>query len=117
MKKKRILTVAAFLVTLIGMPALVLALLPPRTGVTKGNFDRVEKGMTKAEVLGIFGEPPKGSALHGGLKIRHICETWSGGGGVASITFDEAHERVADTEWTYSEEPFLQRILHFLPWK
>ena len=33
----------------------VLAMLPPRPGVTKANFDRIEKGMTKAQVEEIFG--------------------------------------------------------------
>jgi hypothetical protein len=35
----------------------VLALLPPddRPGVTKANFDRIEKWMTKAQVEEIFG--------------------------------------------------------------
>ena len=56
MTRKRLLLIAvlplAFAVTL-G----VLAMLSPNPGVTKAKFDRIEKGMTLAEVEAIFGGP------------------------------------------------------------
>jgi hypothetical protein len=46
----------------------VLAMLPPRPGVTIANFDRIEEGMTRAEVEALLGEPrvingPAGHAI------------------------------------------------------
>jgi hypothetical protein len=56
--KKRLLLVASLPVT-IAVILGVLAMLPPddRPGVTKANFDRIEEGMTRAEVEEIFGRP------------------------------------------------------------
>jgi len=54
MTKKRWL-LAGCLIAFVGVVLSVLALLPPRTGVTKANFDRIEKGMTKVQIEGIFG--------------------------------------------------------------
>jgi hypothetical protein len=54
--------VLAALVVVLGF----FTLLPAQPGVTKANFDRIEKGMTRAEVEAIFGgpgEPPHG--MHG----------------------------------------------------
>jgi hypothetical protein len=53
-KKRRALI--AILTLTIAVILGVLAMLPPRPGVTKANFDRIEKGMTLAEVEEIFGE-------------------------------------------------------------
>jgi hypothetical protein len=54
MTKKRLLLVAV--VPLVAFLLLgVLAMMPPSPGVTKANFNRIEKGMTKAEVVQIFG--------------------------------------------------------------
>jgi hypothetical protein len=44
----------AFTATVLG----VLVIMPPRTGVSKANFDRIEAGMTRAEIgklLGSYG--------------------------------------------------------------
>jgi hypothetical protein len=55
MTKKRLALIAVLPLTF-AVGLCVLAMLPPRPGVTKGNYDRIEKGMTKAEVEEIFGE-------------------------------------------------------------
>jgi hypothetical protein len=52
--KKRLLLFAS-LPLVIAVTVGVLAMLPPRPGVTKTNFDRIETGMTRAEVEDIFG--------------------------------------------------------------
>jgi hypothetical protein len=54
MTKTRLLLLASVPFT-IAMTLSVFAMLPPRPGVTKANFDRIEKGMTRAEVEEIFG--------------------------------------------------------------
>jgi len=52
--KKRQLRIAS--VPLIAAVVLgVLSILPPRPGVTKATFDRIEDGMTRTEVEQIFG--------------------------------------------------------------
>jgi hypothetical protein len=53
--KRRFLILAAGLVAFVGLVLGVLAMLPPRIGVTKANFDRIEIGMTRAEVGEILG--------------------------------------------------------------
>ena len=52
--KKRILLIAALPLAIV-VTFGVLAMLPPSPGVTKANFDRIQEGMTKAEVEEIFG--------------------------------------------------------------
>jgi outer membrane protein assembly factor BamE (lipoprotein component of BamABCDE complex) len=56
-KKKRLLLIASLPLT-IALTLGVLAMLPPPPGVTKANFDRIQEGMTRAEVEEIFGKPP-----------------------------------------------------------
>jgi hypothetical protein len=51
--RKRLLLIAAMPLA-IAVTVGVLAMLPPRPGVTKANFDRIEKGMTRVEVEAIF---------------------------------------------------------------
>ena len=51
---KRLILLAS-LPLMIAVALGVLAMLPPGPGVTKANFDRIEKGMTTAQVKEIFG--------------------------------------------------------------
>jgi hypothetical protein len=51
---KRLLLIAALLLIVAAVILGVLSLLPPDPGVTKANFDRIEKGMTQR----IMGEYP-----------------------------------------------------------
>jgi hypothetical protein len=55
MRKNRWLLLGLLLASIVGVVLLVLALLPPSPGVTKVNFDRIEVGMTRAEVEVILG--------------------------------------------------------------
>jgi hypothetical protein len=57
-KKRRCLISAAILAAGIGIVVAVVALLPPQAGVTKANFDRIEKGMTFTDVATLFGAEP-----------------------------------------------------------
>jgi hypothetical protein len=86
----------------------ILSILPYRPGITKANFDRIEKGITKAEVERIFGEPavvsfsvsfPTGAT---GLGWR------ADGGSVANIG------SVCSTEWIGVEEHFFDKIRRWL---
>lgn len=91
MTKKRWLLVTMCLVTLIGLPILVIALLPPRPGVTEANIERVEIGMTRAEVEGILGPVSKHSLPPMALgDIGHSRALWTDSFGAAGVVvFDE----------------------------
>jgi hypothetical protein len=55
-RKYRYLACAGILAACVCLTLGIYALLPQQ-GVTKGNFDRIEKGMTMAQVKAILGEP------------------------------------------------------------
>jgi hypothetical protein len=113
MRKRLILaTVAVAVIACIVLAA--LATLPPRSGVTKANFDRIKAGMSRAEVEELFGRPADTSYLHGGLKIRHTVEVWHGVEGEATIICDEARGLVADEQWSARDESILQRVRRLL---
>ena len=54
--KKRYLTLATLLAAGICLTFGVIAILPPRPGVTKANLNRIKVGMTKAEVETLLGK-------------------------------------------------------------
>jgi hypothetical protein len=88
MTKKRWLLVATCLASLIGLPIVVTALLPPAPGVTQANFDRIEDGMTTAEVEAILGAPSKHklpTPAPGEMKIGHSRRLWGGGNGQPAV--------------------------------
>jgi len=70
--------------------------------------------MSRAEVEDIFGRSADTTALHGGRKIRHTVEGWSGVEGNAAITSDEAQGIVAEKEWFPRDESILQRVRRWL---
>jgi len=57
MSKKWWLALAALLVLAIGLAIGIPMLLPPEPGVTYANYSRIEKGMTRAQVKALLGEP------------------------------------------------------------
>jgi hypothetical protein len=71
MKKCRLLLIAS-LPLAVAIIVGVLALLPPRPGVTTANFDRIRKGMTEDEVRGILGE--KGFELRRSSANNENCK-------------------------------------------
>jgi len=110
----------------------VLALLPPSPGVTKANFDRIEKRMMVAEVEGIFGGEGEvtrdDKALLAeilgqdferdgkSLKVRgdlRVCRTWGANDGSgAQIEFVD--DCVVDKQWFDTDETFLKKIRRWL---
>jgi hypothetical protein len=82
----------------------VLAILPPRSGVTMANFDRIREGMTEEEVRGILGEKgfevTRFSAINGNLKkkIRWLVNDWT----CADIQF--ADGLVVEKSWAGNDE-------------
>jgi hypothetical protein len=57
MTKKRWIVLAGMLEACVFLTLVVPALLPPRPGVTRANFERIEDGMTPEEVEMILGGP------------------------------------------------------------
>jgi len=57
MTKKRWIVLAGMVAACVCLTLAVLALLPPRPGVTPANIERIEDGMTRAEVEKILGGP------------------------------------------------------------
>jgi hypothetical protein len=60
MTKKRWIVLAGLLAACVCLTLAVLALLPPRPGVTPANIERIENGMTRTEVETILGGPGRG---------------------------------------------------------
>jgi hypothetical protein len=89
-----------------------LALRPPRPGVTKANFDRIQDGMTKAEVerlLGGTGLPFHGFANQEPLRTF----VWSGDDG--SIAFVEITDNsVVSKQWRPSTESITDKLRRWL---
>src|SRR5436190_14192317 len=99
MTKKRLLLIAT-LPLAIGVTLGVLAMLPPGTGVTKANFDRINEGMTREDVEAIFGGPSAGlrTDFTTGPTIKE-CECWfRDDGAKGSISFANGH--VSEKWWT-----------------
>ena len=115
MTKKRLLLIASVPLVIVMMLG-VLALLLPSPGVSKANFDRIEKGMTSAQVEQILGGEAK------------TIEPWFGGirdnpgAKVAVWKADDESKAgivlmnscVFDKEWRDSTETFLDKIRRWL---
>ena len=98
MSKNRWLLLGLLLLMTACVVVVVLAyVLPPRPGVTKENFDRIEVGMTRAEVEKIFGV----ENLPGRNPLRRLSRQLfedEDTDALADIHFDET-DRVALAEW------------------
>jgi hypothetical protein len=111
MTKKR-LALIAVLPLAIAVTFGVLAMLPPRPRVTKANFDRVEKGMTVAEVEGIFGQSGELLIIEGDPREEGKI-WWADDGSWARVGIDEG--RVTEKKhWNDSGEKFLDKIRRWL---
>jgi hypothetical protein len=122
-RKRRYLISAAVLAACICIALGVLALLPPRPGVTKANFDRIEVGMTIADVDEKFaplselderiedflGEESNRLPQFKGK--RHI--QWDGREGICQFLFD-ANGRVEKKTWHDHEPSFIKRFFRGL---
>jgi hypothetical protein len=105
MTKKRLLLIASVPLT-IAVTLGVLAMLPPSPGVTKANFDRIQDGMTRAEVEQILG----GKGKMGGVKLWRF---WEGNdGSEAGIAFID--DCVTEKRWTIYNETILDKIRRWL---
>jgi hypothetical protein len=109
MTRRRLLLIASLplaIAVIIG----VLAMLPARPGVTKANFDRIEKGMTFAEVEKIFGQPPA-EEQWGNIFIWRIAERK----GEAIVIFDNDGMVIEQRGyWRAGDETFQDKLRRWL---
>ena len=100
MMAKRGFTFAGVLVVCV---ALVLAFLAPRHGVTRANYDRIERGMTLSEVQELFGK--EGTIFHGYPNKAEIAYCWENEDrSFAILFFDDSGKVVERAKWGYSTE-------------
>jgi hypothetical protein len=107
MKKKWWIIAAATIAGCIGLALVIPALRPPRPGVTKENFDRIEIGMTRADVEAILGEP------------NIWPPVWESDlGDEAQIEFDHQF-RVKEKHWDEwpDDRTVYEKLLDQLPWR
>jgi len=113
MTKKRLL-VAFGLVAFIGIILGVLAMLPPHTGVTKANFDRVELGMGRAEVEAIFGGPSVRKFQYRVDREVYVRRIWLQSNGNDGAWIEFADDHVCDSGWGGIDETILDKIRRWL---
>ena len=104
MKKKHLFLVGGFLAACICLPLGVVAIIPPGPGVTKANFDRIEIGMTKAQVEKIFGGEGELGA--------DGCTWHADDGSFAFVWFID--DRVLRVQWLSSHDTFFDKIRRWL---
>jgi hypothetical protein len=115
MTKKHFLLIVALPLS-IAVTLCVLAMIPPRPGVTKANYDRIETGMTKAEVEEIFGGKEI-DLLAAPMKNRSWDvfgrSVWTADdGSEAWISFGD--DCVYQKRWYESAETFLDKLRRWL---
>ena len=115
--KKRLLLIASLPLT-IAVTLGVLARLPSSPGVTKANFDRIEKGMTKAQVEEIFGGKPHAFlpvfSRTGMILKQDGMPVWKANDGSNAFVVFFEDDCVTDKEWQDSDETILDKIRRWL---
>ena len=107
MPKRRLLLLVGLTIAAVAVPV-VLALLP-HPGVTKANFDRVQNGMTKAEVNQFLGvERAFAGDFDGSMAI------WDGDDGSKAIIQFHADGSAYIKEWRPSTESITDKFRRWL---
>ena len=89
----------------------VVAMIPSRLGVTKANFDRIQKGMTFADVSSLLGELPGIDNIP--AVAKHSFVVWvAGDGATAEISFNNG--LVDDCSWRDSTGTIFDNIRRWL---
>lgn len=111
-RKRRYLLSAAVLAACVCLALGVLAMLPPRPGVTKANFDRVEVGMTIDEANSVFGGKWNGdvSSSNG----RRIAYIWIGPDGSEAFINVSGEIVTAGKDWHPATETFSDKLRRWL---
>lgn len=111
--KRRHWMLAGFLATGICLTLFTLAMLPPRAGVTKANFERIKIGMSEGEVWEIFGKKEPAGAYP---RANGSGVVWDNDdGSSATIEFD-LDFIVRKTNWSNSEEGLGEKLCRWIRW-
>ncbi len=108
--KKRFLLIAAVPLA-IAVTLGVLALLPARPTVTKANFDRIDTGMTLAEVEQILGK--KGELALNETQNQDRLTVWAADDG-SKAYICSSDDCVTIALWNSSNETLLEKIRRWL---
>src|SRR5215831_4466375 len=117
MRKNRCLLVVLGLL-MAACVVVVVYLLPPQSGVTKGHFDRIEIGMARSEVEKILG---KSTQYYRSRFLPAFHNTWEDddSGDRARLEFD-ANDCVTAKQWWPNEWPddrtVWDKLLNGFPW-
>jgi hypothetical protein len=118
-KRKWWIIATATLAGCIGLAFVIPALLPSQPGVTKENFDRIDIGMTRADVKAILG-PGGWEGISGGRGMKersHIFWVNERAGSDVMVWFDD-EDRVELRVWHGDDDrPALLKLLNYRPWR
>ena len=108
--KTRYLIATGLLAAFLGVIAAALTMLPEnRPTNTKTNFDRVEEGMTEAQVQAIFGRP-YAQAMFSGECTHSVWD--SEDGAFALVTF--VGDTVRVKSWHIPNETLVEKVCRLL---
>jgi hypothetical protein len=110
-KTRRLLLIAGTLAIGAFLSLVAFARLLPHPGVSEANFERVEIGMTEAEVEAIFGQPPLDPT-----KVPFREHRFWMGEDRARVIIQFQDGVVTRKIWTPSQETALERICRWLHW-
>ena len=115
MPKRRLILLATLTLAAFAAPVWYALLAHP--GVTKANFDRIQLGMTKAEVEEIFGGKGMQMPLCGFARPEppesYDVFFWPDGGGSAALV-TIMDDSVMSKTWLQSNEPTIEKIRRWL---
>jgi hypothetical protein len=103
MTRVRYILAAIFTLAVVGF--VTVALWPPSPGVTHANFDRIQDGMTVAEVEAIMGKPDQ--------RLGTERQWWTlPSGNSATVVYSE--ELVTEKIWPDADETIVRKIWRWL---
>jgi hypothetical protein len=118
----RKLLIGLLAVALVLFGALLPLVLPRHCPVNRGAFERIEEGMTQAEVEAILGGPPGDYRTQPPAPSRatvRVWENWEGDEGTVFIWFSSASgglERVMSANF-YEAEPYTPGLVELIRWR
>jgi hypothetical protein len=123
-KRTQLCLVTVAVLFVLGFATVLLRAQHPRPGITRENFDRIQKGMTRAEVEEILGGPPGTYTDRYKIIVLDIDDTslgrcwWVGDEGFLSIWLtDDKPCRVFRKEFDpHQAESLAEKCRRICPW-
>jgi hypothetical protein len=111
-QRRPLLLLGAWLLALVGIAGGLLVLVrPPLPGVTRANYERIQYGMTAAEVQSLLGGPPEKRDVFSPLRDRGLMteDRWQANGLTVRVQFTDKG-RVYDKYLAGDEEGFIALV-------